>query len=549
MYIRCFMACALSVIVSSLSFGQVRSYDGTGNNQSNTNWGSAGTSFLRQAPSDYGDGISTPSGSSRPNARELSNVLGNQPGNFADSRNLSSFAWQWGQFLDHDITLTPSDALDPLHIFVNDSNDPLYPIIPMSRSTYDATTGTTTPRQQLNANSSYIDASMVYGSDAGRAAALRTFSGGLMNTSSGNLLPRNTGLLDNANEGPESNQSLFLAGDIRANEQPGLIAMHTIFVREHNRLATQLATVNPGWSDEQIYQHARRMVGGMVQSITYNEYLPAIMGGAAPTLSGASYDSATNATIANEFAGAAFRLGHTQVTNTLMRIQADGQNAAGGHVAMMDSFFKPSLISSSSEIDYFLNGLAHQTQQETDLMIIDDMRNMLFGQPGQGGLDLFAINVQRGRDHGLATYNDVASMFGLAKANDFSDITSDSQLQADLMSLYSSVDEVDLWIGLLAEDKDFQSEMGSLLGTMLNDQFSRLMTGDRFFFMWDSELAQSEIDLLMNTRLSDVIGRNTSLAGLQGNVFFAVPEPSGGWVLLGLLALVQRRRQKLVHEK
>lgn len=534
------MAC-LAVCESATA--QTRSFDGSFNNETNTLWGSADSTYQRMGAANYDDGFSTPR--SGPNPRDLSNVLGSQSP-ATSGRNLSSFVWQWGQFLDHDIALTGTHATEMHSIDVNSMSDPLYPLIPMKRSAFDASTGVTTPRQQINSNTSYIDGSMVYGSSQARADALRTFSGGQLKMSADNLLMRNSLLFDNANEGSEPDANLFLAGDIRANEQPGLTAMHTVFAREHNRLAQEIATKNSAWDDEQIFQHARRMVGGMIQSITYNEYLPTLMGGYAPSISSANYDPNTNASLSNEFAAGAFRLGHTQVTSSLLRIDNNGQTAAGGHVAMNDAFFSPSLISSSAEIDYFLNGLAHQVQQETDLMIVDDLRNMLFGPPGAGGLDLFALNVQRGRDHGLPTYCDIADYFSLEVPSTFADLTSDIQLQFDLSSVYADVSDVDLWIGLLAEDKIEGLDVGHVLGLLLEDEFTSLMTGDRFFFAWDEGLNQSEIDLIMNTRLSDILQRNTSLSNLSGNVFFAVPEPTGAALLFGLgLTMFCRRRRSV----
>ncbi len=74
---------------------------------------------------------------------------------------------------------------------------------------------------------------------------------------------------------------MFLAGDIRANEQVGLTSVHTLFMREHNRLADLIKAVDPGLSDEDIYQKARKIVGAQMQIITYNEFLPALLGDAA----------------------------------------------------------------------------------------------------------------------------------------------------------------------------------------------------------------------------------------------------------------------------
>src|SRR5439155_18013662 len=117
------------------------------------------------------------------------------------------------------------------------------------------------PRQQVNTVTAWVDGSIVYGSDATRAAALRTLSGGKLSTSNDNLnlLPSNTAGLANANDTHQTpDDQLFLAGDVRANENIELTSLHVLFVREHNRIAADIASNNPGLSDESIYQQARQ---------------------------------------------------------------------------------------------------------------------------------------------------------------------------------------------------------------------------------------------------------------------------------------------------
>src|SRR5205823_1787394 len=120
-----------------------------------------------------------------------------------------------------------------------------------------------------------------------------------------------------------SNDKLFLAGDVRANENSELTSLQTLFVREHNRLATQIAKQHPAWSDEQIYQQARRLVIGEIQNITYNEWLPALLGqNALPRYTG--YNPGVNPGISNEFSTAAFRFGHSMLTDDVDFINNDG---------------------------------------------------------------------------------------------------------------------------------------------------------------------------------------------------------------------------------
>jgi len=506
----------------------VRAVNGSDNNPNG--WGAADQPFTRLLFPAYADGIQAPSGPRWPNPREVSNAVCAQHGDTLNNRNLSDVTWQWGQFIDHDITLTEAQA--PAELFdipITDPADPLYvdgdPALHMRRSRYDPSTSSSSPRQQMNSITAFLDASAVYGSDETRALALRTLTGGrLLTSGDDNLLPLNTAGLPNANDGPFDDAFLRLAGDVRANEQPGLIAMHTLFMREHNRLADAIAAASPGLSDEEIYQQARRIVGALIQVITYQEYLPALLGPYAPRLQNQSYDPTINPTIANEFATAFYRFGHTMISADIYRVQNDGTPAPGNHIPLRFGFFYPGIIGNSSELNYVLKGLASHHAQELDTYMVDDLREFLFGPPGAGGLDLAALNIQRGRDHGLPDYNTGRQMLGLQPAASFADITRSVTLQTKLASLYVNPDALDLWVGDLAEAHLTGTSVGPLLAKALALQFRNLMIGDRFFFLWDPAFSPEDREAIQQTTLADVIKRNTGISNLQKNVFF-MPDP------------------------
>jgi hypothetical protein len=499
-----------------------RRLDGRGNNLRQPDMGAAGTQLLRWVPADYADSIAQPAGPQRLSARAVSSIVSDQDGSVPNSLHVSDFLWQWGQFLDHDIDLTDgTDPPEPFPVRVPAADpefDPLgsgVAVIPFNRSLYDTGTGSDTPRQQINEITAWIDASNVYGVDAERAAALRENDGsGRLKTSTGGLLPFNTAGLPNAGG---SGANLFLAGDVRANEQVGLTVMHTLFVREHNRLAEQIAANNPGLSGDQVYERARRLVGAMMQAITYREYLPALLGQRAlPAYAG--YKRNVDAGIANLFATASYRYGHSALSPTLLRLDADGSPIAAGNLALRDAFFSPGAITAVGGLEPYLRGLAAQACQDVDLYAIDDVRNFLFGDPGRGGFDLVALNIQRGRDHGLPGYNAVRKALGLSPKSSFADISSDPKIQARLASAYALVDDVDLWVGGLAEDHLPGAMVGELIYTVLVRQFTALRDGDRFWYQ--RTLSRSEQRLVNNSRLVDIIRRNTDIGDeLTADVF------------------------------
>ncbi len=517
-----------------------RSIDGSNNNLLHSDWGQADTQLLRLVAPDYEDDIGEPAGgfdgSGRPNPRLISNAIVSQREDIPNDRFLTNFVFQWGQFLDHDLGLTEgADPAEPFDIGVPDSDPTFVPgsSISVKRSIFDPNTGTepSNPRQQVNEITAFIDASNVYGSDAERAAALRTNFGGQLKTSDGNLLPYNEDGLPNASPLPLAKTEYFLAGDVRANEQPGLTAMHTLFVREHNRLAAEIASsaefVGADLADEAvdelIYQKARQIVGAQMQSITYNEFLPALLG---PT-GVAGYDGYrqdVNPGIANIFSGALYRVGHTMLPQQLEIYNNDGSPMGHGAVGLDAAFFNPIMISGNEStagygIEPFLMGLSKQRSQEIDPHVVDSMRNMQMGPGGQ--FDLAAINMQRGRDHGLPDYNQARIGVGLSPVTRFSEITSDRSLARKLDKVYGrDLNNIDVWLGGISEDHIPGGSVGELVRTVLVDQFERLRDGDRFYFE-SAELALEEelIREINETRLSDIIQRNSTLDSLQAEVF------------------------------
>ena len=513
---------------------EIRAFDGAGNNLSQPDWGAALTHLGRIGPADYDDSVSTLAGASRPSARLISNIVSNQdegvslPNSFGGT----DFVWQWGQFLDHDIGLTEGTEEEanitvPSGDIFFDPTSTGTAIISFNRALFDTDTGTSviSPRQQDNEITAWIDGSQVYGHTNERAAALRVGADSpYLAASAGNLLPFNTSGQANAAAFVTDPASLFLAGDVRANEQIGLAVMHTLFVREHNRLAAIIEAQRPEASGEEVFQATRRLVVAKLQKITYEEFLPALLGtNALPAYSG--YKDNVFPGLFNEFSAAAFRLGHSMLNEELLRLDASGDEIAGGHLSLRNSFFTaPSILISEGDLDPILRGLASQPHQRVDAKVITDIRNFLFGQPGSGGFDLASLNIQRGRDHGLPSYNAMRGLMGLSPVTSFADITSDTELQLQLFEAYGDVNDIDLWVGGLSEDAIAinGNQLGELFNAILVFQFTRLRDGDRFWY--ENDLTASELTQISNVTLAQIIRDNTGIdSEIQDNVFAVTP--------------------------
>lgn len=222
-----------------------------------------------------------------------------------------------------------------------------------------------------------------------------------------------------------------------------------------------------------------------------------------------------------------FGWGHSTLRDEVGFMSNDGR-ASREEIELKDAFFHASMLEQTG-IDSLLKFDASVQALEIDLGVVDSLRNFLFGPPDAGGLDLVAMNIQRGRDHGLSDYNSTREAYGLIRVETFAQITSSLDLQQKLATLYASVDNIDLWVGLMAEDHQRDASVGELTSRIIADQFQRTRDGDRFFYK--NMLTDLEIESLEQSTLADVSQRNTSIEGLQENVFSMQVEVRGGVIL------------------
>ena len=514
------LALALSAVAGAQAT-DFRTVDGRGNNLAHPHWGASHDTIVNACRTNFADGLGAPAGPTLPNTRVLSNALFRQGTPMPSPENLNDLYWAFGQFLDHDIVFTegtPDERLDipvPLGDPLLDPDSTGAVTIPVTRSR--PTGGDTSQlRRYGNEITAFVDGSAVYGSDEARASWLRAYEGGRLLTSAGGLPPFNTltgqfgGPIDADAphmEGMRSpNQRVLVCGDVRANENSLLAAMHTAWLREHNYLADSLAADDPSLDDETLYRAARRLLVAELQRVVYAEWLPYLDVAQAPS---PGYDPSVHPGISNEFAAAGFRFGHSMVGSELMLVGEDGRPLRNSPLALRDVFFDPIAVVQTNGVGAILRGASTHRQQALDGFVVEDLRSFLFGTRAGGGMDLVALNIMRGRDRGVATFGEMREDLGLPPVASFAALTGEGVTSATLEGFYGSVMDMDPWVGLLVEERDGMT--GPTLRALLTEQFERLRTGDRYFYTHEGVLTADERAWVEAQTMSSILARSSRI--------------------------------------
>ncbi|WP_309679243.1 peroxidase family protein, partial [Polaromonas sp.] len=401
----------------------------------------------------------------------------------------------------------------------------------------------------------------------------------------------------------------YIAGDGRVNENIGLTAVHAIFHSEHNRLvqmtkdvalasndlallnqwlmpdAQLLALPTPAqiaglhWNGERLFQAAKLGTEMQYQHLVFEEFARTVQPNVDAFI---DFDNTINPAIVAEFAHTVYRFGHSMLTETIDRLDANFQNS---EIGLIQAFLNPLAfnqlggvtVSAEAATSAIIRGLTRQVGNEIDEFVTEAVRNNLLGLP----LDLPAINIARGRDTGVPTLN--------AARREFYAGTGDSQLKpyiswADLVQhlkhpesvinfiaaygthisitsaltladkraaamdlvfgtgtnpadrldflnstgAYASlangvtitgVDAIDLWIGGLAEEKmPFGGMLGSTFNFVFENQLEALQNGDRLYYL--HRLAGTNfVHELENNSFAKLVMLNTDVTHLPALLF------------------------------
>ncbi|ODM90201.1 Chorion peroxidase, partial [Orchesella cincta] len=534
-----------------------RTLSGHCNNLNHPDWGASFAPFAHILPPSQSDGLSEPRDygkdhSPLPSARLVSSHI--HQDKVVHDHAVTIMLIAWGQIIDHDVTFTaetketasskdPNCCSDhayeskPKHhncypITIPD-DDPFYSYfnhhcMSFTRSFAGVRPGCKLgPRTAFNTISSFLDANFLYGSNIELGKKLRSGKYGTLRTlplfeeyGLKDVLPLKVDEPDDGCIRPNSDIFCFLAGDNRVNEQLVLTTLHTIFMRQHNQYATSLAEINPHWDDEKLYQETRRLIIAITQHVTYNEFLPMILGRKLLHKFGISveegywtgYDPYKNPGASDEFITSAFRFGHSLLPNKIERWTTSHHyiDSTKLHEMLRQPFdmFRPGYA------DSFIMGLVNQLAQVMDEGVTDQVTTLLFKEQGKKfGMDLAAMNIQRGRDHGIAPYAAYREICDLPRISHWDDLIGIMRNETvyHYKLIYRSPWDIDLWSGGVSEIPTPGSLIGPTFGCLIAKQFQSLRYGDRFWYELPdlpSSFTLEQLNEIKNIKLSRLLCDN-----------------------------------------
>ncbi|XP_030043766.1 dual oxidase 1 isoform X2 [Microcaecilia unicolor] len=526
---------------------EVQRYDGWYNNLVDHSRGSVGSRHLRLLPAHYADGVYQAFLEPHvPNARSISNVAMQGKSGLPSTKNRTVLGVFFGFHVLSEIIgpdkygcpveflNIPVPAGDPMF----DTNDARNMVLPYQRTQSSPGTGQSpsNPRQQVNSVTAWIDGSSIYGCSNSWSDALRYFSGGKLTSGSHQGFPMNTDgklLMWNAKD-VSTNQcgskGIYGFGGARSNESPFLQAASIIWFRYHNYLAEKFAKENPLWSDEDLFQHSRKWVIAIYQNIVLYEWLPVFAQGNASIYAG--YKQYVDPGISPEFQAAAIQSIATMLppgvfmrnTNCSYRNVKDiNSNNLYPALRMCNSYWNrenPNL-KHTTDIDELLLGMSSQIAEKEDNIVVEDVRDYWYGFMKYSRTDFVAMSIQRGRDLGLSTYNNVREFFGLEPVQSWEKLSAwnNTEVIKGLAALYGNdISKLEFIPGIMLENGGSEK----LFHAILLNQFERLRDGDRFWFENEKNglFTKEEIKQIQNTTLRDVLAAVISAdPDLQLNVF------------------------------
>lgn len=321
---------------------------------------------------------------------------------------------------------------------------------------------------QLNQATNRLDLSQLYGNHETETMPLRTLRGGKLKSQA----------FDSSeflSESPDrklcmTNVTCYQSGDTRVNVNPYVTLLHTLFLRSHNRIAKHLAIANPAWTDQQLFEVARKVNIKIYQSIV-RDWSRTVLGS---SISSSNDRAAAEQRVSNEFATVGIRFYQTMMPGEITN------PVATGRYQLDDLFYKPKDLRKKEYFSHLLASVLQQNAMAVDTSYVDDLAQQMF-KTKNVGTDGLALDIQRGRDHGLNPYTKYYNLCNAKPINSWSDLTSLMTPEdiAILQSAYASVHDIDLLVGSLAEIPTSEAAtVGPTLSCIIKDQIVNSLNTD-----------------------------------------------------------------------
>lgn len=532
-----------------------RTVTGVCNNVNNPYWGSSQTAFKRYLHADYEDGLSEPRrksscGGLLPSCRYISLSLGSDP---VYNRNYNNFFVNFGQMIAHDVALSVpvSDTYsrpigscgcndkydwDKCNIIPISPDDPYLHgqkcmAFPATAQAFKNQLCSLGVKASMNGNTHFADLSPIYGSTVATSEALRG-PDGLLKSS------RNYGLKLEMPPAQREGKSCvdstkkrkcFAAGDTRLHMQLGLTGVHTVFLRVHNQLARYFKAKYPDWTSNQIFEEARAINIGFYQRIIYEEFLPMLLGkhvfdSELGPSSESKYDPTVEPNIADEFSTVAFRL-HSLVRDLVSRCTYNAMQIDELWLHDIHHKSKYAYDIEHNGLDSILCGSFYDHGFAYDSNFAKQIQNRLFESNDKYNKlwrnDLIAINICRGREHGIPSYNELRKHCSLPKAESFTQFGDTMNIKAieKLKKIYRCPDDVDGFVGMNMEDPYKDGVVGQVASCIIAKQFKDLRDGDRFHYHYEDGLTEHQLHFVKDYPLSCLLCKTVHIEEMAKNPF------------------------------
>nr|UYG55621.1 peroxidase 3 [Geocoris pallidipennis] len=524
-----------------------RTFNGSCNNELHPSWGSAFTAYSRILPASYMDGIWEPKEKGMvaklANAVEISEGVQKKTGKILKDITLNTASW--AGLVAYDMSHTVSNRMfstgDPIICCEGNKwklsprhRHPLCMPVTDKKETkcFDYVRSMLAPSEdhrfgpadQMNGASHFLDGSGIYGTTNEVSLSLRT----------GNMGQVRVINLDGEKSMPHlissSSQNYPFTGEMRLNTDVISAVMHVVLINEHNRVAEELSKINPKWDDEKLYQEARRIVIAELQHITYNEWLPVLLGNREvsrkelhiPEAGYAEvYNPKTRPSVANSFANAAMRFIVSLLDEKIHLFNEE--RIPSGNISLRFSLIEPKMLAEKEQLASLVRSLSTQNCQANDLYFPEAVTKYLYSSANGTGFNYLSMDIQRGRDHGLPPYVAFRKLYGLPSES-FDDLIPSirAEVVSNLKKTYEKVSAIDLIVGGLAETPLRGSLLGPVFSNIIAQQMVVTRTGDRYFYDNKNQpypFSEEQLEGIRQISLARLLCDNTSVKKMQPHAF------------------------------